>query len=266
MRCSSTNVSGPHQARTETQATVHLKEGPSLTWAARVGGKAQGANEWTTVGGRRKAPATKKVLKKTPCEPKTSSAHKTEPNGPRWGTADGSKRRNLAINKALAQDGADVSARLTGLRYTGRGHLSGLTAIYASANDVLEHAGKVTAAADKLDPAVAKIEKTEKWRKLRVHGVSLDRYLGDGGLDLAREEIELMTGESLPYTPRWMRGEGLEERFHSGTVNRSTPIVTVKSKAAADSIITKGLSFGGRRHEAEKSWTRGEGGICMQCC
>lgn len=145
-----------------------------------------------------------------------------------------------------------MSTRLTGLRYTRRGHLSGLTAEYASANDVLEHAAEVTAAAYKLDPAVVKIEKTEKWRKLRVHGVSLDRYLGDGGLDLAKEEIELMTGESLPYTPRWIRGDGLEERFHSGTVNHSTLVVTVKSKTTADSIIAKGLSFGGRRHEAEK--------------
>lgn len=75
-----------------------------------------------------------------------------------------------------------------------------------------------------------------------------------------------MTGESLPYAPRWSRGEGLEERFHSGTVNRSTLVVTVKSKTAADSIMVKGLSFGGRRHEAEKFWTKGEGGICMQCC
>jgi hypothetical protein len=28
-----------------------------------------------------------------------------------------------------------------------------------------------------------------------------------GGLDVAREEIELMTGEELPYTPRWIKSE-----------------------------------------------------------
>jgi hypothetical protein len=62
---------------------------------------------------------------------------------------------------------------------------------------------------------VTEVEKTEKWRKLRVHGVSLDRYLCEGGLDLAREEIESMTGERLPYAPRWIRNDGLEERFHN---------------------------------------------------
>lgn len=53
----------------------------------------------------------------------------------------------------------------------------------------------VLAAVKKLDPEVACMEKTEKWLKLRVHGVVLDCYTAEGGLDVAREEIEVMTGE-----------------------------------------------------------------------
>ena len=75
-----------------------------------------------------------------------------------------------------------------------------------------------------------------------------------------------MTGERLPYAPRWIRSDGLEERHHSESITRSSLVVTVKSKAAADTIMAKGLSFGGRRHEAERFWTRGEGGICTDCC
>jgi hypothetical protein len=41
------------------------------------------------------------------------------------------------------------------------------------------------AAVKKLDPEVAYMRKTEKWLKLRVHGVTLDRYMIQGGLDLA---------------------------------------------------------------------------------
>jgi hypothetical protein len=40
----------------------------------------------------------------------------------------------------------------------------------------------------------------------------------------------------------------------------------VKSKQAADTIIAKGLSFGGRRHETERFWELGQGGMCMRCC
>lgn len=50
------------------------------------------------------------------------------------------------------------------------------------------------------------------------------------------------------------------------TVTRSTLVVTMESETAADSILAKGLSFGGRRHEAEKFWMKGEGGIWVQCC
>jgi hypothetical protein len=35
-----------------------------------------------------------------------------------------------------------------------------------------------------------------------MHGIELDRYMSEGELDVAREEIELMTAEQLPYAPR----------------------------------------------------------------
>lgn len=40
----------------------------------------------------------------------------------------------------------------------------------------------------------------------------------------------------------------------------------MKSKQAADAILAKGLSSGGRRHEVERFWERGEDGICLRCC
>jgi hypothetical protein len=46
------------------------------------------------------------------------------------------------------------------------------------------------------------MDKTEKQCKLRVHGVALDQYMAEGGFRLVRREIELMTGEQLPYALR----------------------------------------------------------------
>jgi hypothetical protein len=121
------------------------------------------------------------------------------------------------------------------------------------------------AVVQKLDPAVVHIEKTEKWRKLRIHGVALGRYMTESGLNLAREEIEVMTGSQLPYAPRCIKSDTLAERFDNGAIKRSPLVLTVKTKHAADTILAKGLSFGGRRHEAERFWERGEGRMCMQC-
>jgi hypothetical protein len=156
------------------------------------------------------------------------------------------------VNKALAHARAHVAVRLINLRYTDKGNLSGVVRENACAEDLLEFTPAVMSIMQKLDPVVINVEKTEKWRKLRVHGVALDRYMSEGGLEVAREEIELMIGEQLPYAPRWIKGETLGERFDSGTIKRSTLVLTVKSKQAADAILAKGLSFGGRRHEAER--------------
>lgn len=45
----------------------------------------------------------------------------------------------------------------------------------ASADELLSYAPIVMGAVRELDPQVAYMEKTEKWLKLRVHGVALDR-------------------------------------------------------------------------------------------
>jgi len=72
----------------------------------------------------------------------------------------------------------------------------------ACAEDLLEFTPAVMSTVQKLDPAVINIGKIEKWCKLRVHGVALDGYMSEDGLDVAREEIELMTGEQLSYALR----------------------------------------------------------------
>jgi hypothetical protein len=126
-------------------------------------------SDWTTVGRREKPTNTKKVLKKHPADQtrvlllRQSYTQQRDP-----------RDIMLAINKALAQKGADSTIRMVGLRYTKRGNLSGLTVEHTRADDLLEYAATVLAAARTLDQAVAEVEKTEKWRKLRVHGVSLD--------------------------------------------------------------------------------------------
>jgi hypothetical protein len=170
------------------------------------------------------------------------------------------------VNKALANARAHVTVRLIKMAYTEKGNLTGVMGENACAEDLFAHAQAVTAVVQKLDPEVVYMDKTEKWCKLRVHGVALDRYMAEGGLELACREIELMTGEQLPYAPRWIKGDTLGERYGNGTIKRSTLVLTVKSKQAADTIVAKGLSFGGRRHETERFWERGQGSMCMLCC
>jgi hypothetical protein len=169
------------------------------------------------------------------------------------------------VNKALTNARAYVTVRLIKMGYTEKGNLTGVIGENAYAEDAFAHAQAVMAMVQKLDPEVVYMDKTERWYKLRVHGVALDQYIAEDRLELARREIELMIGEQLPYAPRWIKGDALGERYENGTIKRSTLVLTVKSKQATDTIIAKGLSFGGRRHETERFWERGQGGICMRC-
>jgi hypothetical protein len=88
----------------------------------------------------------------------------------------------------------------------------------------------VIAVVQKLDPEVVYMTKIEKWCRLRVHSIALDRYMTEGGLDLIRREIEVIIGEQLPYAPRWIKGDTLGERYENGTIKRSTLVLTVKNK------------------------------------
>jgi hypothetical protein len=89
------------------------------------------------------------------------------------------------VNKALAHTRAYVTVRLIKMRYTDKGNLTGVMSENAWAHELLNYAPVVMAAVKKLDPEVAYMEKTEKRLKLRVHGVALDHYMTEGGLDVA---------------------------------------------------------------------------------
>jgi hypothetical protein len=125
------------------------------------------------------------------------------------------------VNKALANARAHVTVRLIKMGYTDKGNLTGVVGANACADEVFAHAPAVMAAVQKLDADVVYMDKTEKWCKPRVPGVALDRYMTAGGLELARREIELMTGEQLPYAPRWIKEDTLSERYEQVTIKRS---------------------------------------------
>jgi hypothetical protein len=46
-----------------------------------------------------------------------------------------------------------------------------------------------------------------------IHSVALGRYMSEGGLKGSREEVELMTGEYLPFAPLWIKGDSLANMF-----------------------------------------------------
>ncbi len=45
-----------------------------------------------------------------------------------------------------------------------------------------------------MDSAVVGVEVLEHWQRLKVHGMSLERYLGGGKIEVLKREVESSTG------------------------------------------------------------------------
>jgi hypothetical protein len=96
--------------------------------------------------------------------------------------------------------------------------------------------------------------------------VSLNRYLHSAGINLLKEEIESTTGLDMPNNPQWINENKAEERFNNKEIAFSSIIITVRTKAQAESYIARGIDFGGRTHRVERFWETGPRNICVKCC
>jgi hypothetical protein len=173
----------------------------------------------------------------------------------------------LAINLAIKKTGLPEHIRFLRMSYTTTGSISGLLGERATAamlcptyNDTLINIAR------KFDPAIIGVQQAEQWYKLRVHKVSLKRYLATG-LKLAQQEIESTQSFTLPLSPFWLgRKETILERYSQKSINYSTIVITVRNKQIADRITANGLFFGGHNHKVDRFWEIGPGEICSKCC
>jgi hypothetical protein len=118
-----------------------------------------------------------------------------------------------------------------------------------------------------IDPGILGIGLAEQWQRLRVHRVQLDRYLNPEGLSLLQKEIETTQDISLPYPLIWLKPlESIQKRYNSKEIAYSTIVITIQTKELAETIIAKGLYFGGYNHPADRFWRVGQEEICPKCC
>jgi hypothetical protein len=157
----------------------------------------------------------------------------------------------LALNKAMGKWGLPEHIRLIKLGYTPTGAISGLLSEKAIVPVIIPaYSDSIIKIAIQFDPAITGIGQAEQWYRLKVHKVLLSRYLGSPeGLRLAKEEIEATQGLSMPLSPQWLANkEEMKRRYDSGESKFSTITITVRNKLEADTLMAKGLHFGGYNH------------------
>ncbi|TGZ78394.1 hypothetical protein EX30DRAFT_292023, partial [Ascodesmis nigricans] len=113
------------------------------------------------------------------------------------------------------------------------------------------------------------IQANETWTRIKLHGVSLERYYQPIE---NKEGLEKLTGDiknayptiDMPTNPKWLlRAEKLEERSHM--VAYSSVIITLRNKKGAEWICGRGLWIYGKYHSADKFLSAGPDAFCETC-
>lgn len=101
----------------------------------------------------------------------------------------------LALNEALQKAGESASIRISRIGYSQSGAISALLTEKADTRELLKkHKNILIRAVQTIDVAVVGAEALEHWHRLKVHEMSLERYLGERKMELFRREVESSTG------------------------------------------------------------------------
>ena len=174
----------------------------------------------------------------------------------------------LALNEALQKAGEGLDTRFARVKYAPSGAISALLTEKANAGLLIPRLSNLLIRAAKtVDPAVVGVEILEHWQRLKVHGMPLERYLGEGKMELLKREVESSTGIQLKTLPRWLISEDrLRQAQITGNKRGSAIVITVKGETEAKKLCAAGLRFGGFTRVVEKYWEAGPSSVCMTCC
>ena len=174
----------------------------------------------------------------------------------------------LMLNETLQKVGETQDIRFSRVRYALLRAISALLTKKANAGLlVLRWSNLLIWAAKSVNASVVQIEILENWQCLKVYGMSLERYLGDGKMDLLKREIELSNGIQLKTLPCWLIGKSrLQEKQVTRDKRGSAIVITVKSKSEAKQLCAFGLCFGYIIKKVEKYLEVWISSVYMMCC
>ena len=167
-----------------------------------------------------------------------------------------------SINRALHREGIS-EVRVERIRCTDSSRLLGTTTSTSTLQDLLRHRDLVLKAARMVNSCVTDLVPQQKWKLIRIHDISLTRYMGgerDGGLRKLREELEAEnTGVHIPAEIRWLGGAKVRARFKAlADKNGSSSVVAaVLGEVTFGRLCKSGVWLFGRRYKVnafEEAW------------
>ena len=145
----------------------------------------------------------------------------------------------LALNEVLQRAGEGLETHFCQVRYLPSGAVSALLTKKANAGLLIPRLSNAFIWATKtVDAAIVGVEISEHWQRLKVHGMSLERYLEEGKIELLKQEVESSTDIQLKTLPRWLINKNrLQEQQKTGNKQGFAIVITVKGKSKARQLL-----------------------------
>ena len=133
-----------------------------------------------------------------------------------------------------------------------------------------KHRDTVLRAARVIDNSIRDVVPQQKWRWIRIHNISLARYMGgarDGGLRKLRGELEAEnSGVHIPAEIRWLGRAKVRARFQASKNGSSSVVAAVLGEATFGRLCKAGVRFLGRRYEVDAFEEAGRpDAFCSRC-
>ena len=214
---------------------------------------------WAVVQSKRKAA---KAAKKQPSPPQPTMDQRSFEFVHEQTKLNRNEANNIAsyVNRALHRKGSS-SVRVERIRCTDTGRTLSVTTPTSTLQDLLEHRDMVLQAARVIDSSIRDVVPQQKWKWIRIHNISLTRYMGkarDGGLIKLREELEAEnSGMHIQAEIRWLGGAKVRARFQANKDGSSSVVAAVLGEATFGRLCKGGVRLLGRRYEVdafEEAW------------
>lgn len=110
-----------------------------------------------------------------------------------------------ALNKALQKAEISTYTQFNWVRYLQFGAISNLYTEKSSIEQLVSnHSNMLISVTKTVDLGVIGVEAIERWQKIKVHEMSLTRYLGKRKIEVLCCKIKSSTGIQLKMIPHWL--------------------------------------------------------------
>ena len=155
-----------------------------------------------------------------------------------------------AVIRALHKE-AIHDVRIERLRCTETGLILGITSPTSTLQGPLKYRDLVSKAARMVLGEASDLVPQQKWRWVKIHNISLVRYMGKlvGGLRLLWEVLEAENSwVSIPAEIRWLSRVKAQARFRELNGGTSSVVAVVLGDAAFGRVCKSGVRLFGQRY------------------